>query len=413
MSIIGRLLGRKKEEKRETNSLNISAFDRPRYRVTRQGIDRFDINEREFGVASYYGPVHRSIALITHSLSSLLSSKHLYISDERGEPISKVSRMRMLRLFRNTMNEGETTAKDFWSAAFCNLLLTGNSLIYIQDRERFLFRLASPVHSQSRRNQRGRLFYDLTLEDTGEVVSAPVNDVIHLRMTPTSDLGGTRWGMSPTKVLATHTEIGMNADEYVNKLIGNGPFSLDNKILHSEMGLTNAQVAKLKESVKKKNEEGGPVVTIGDLTIYDIIVGGGIPGSILETRTQEIELIAQYYGIPAPLMGVNLTQWGSGIETLTKIYASSCLEVYLSAALAQLSLRLLSENEYFDIPDTAKSKIAQESVAPLIMAVNGDAQRDAVMSVREIRNDILGYPGDLDQDDRQNEFTINREVQVS
>ncbi len=348
------------------------------------------------GVSQYQGSIRRCVALISHSLSSMMASKSLYVCDMDEQPVISRSRNRMLRDLRRTVDSEETTSKDFWAAAFCDLLLTGNALILIQSREPLLFRLADPAQSSTSREPGRPLMYTLKMMDDGTERRVSVRQVLHLRADPTEMRNGVRWGLSPDDVIDQYSDTGLAAERYSYDIVRNGPFALDNKIIHYDGVAPDNLREQALNMAEERQEDGGPAVMslpIGS-AIMDVNASANIHQVISGLADQNVEHVARYYGVPAPLLGLNLTQWGSGIEMLIKAYTASCLEVYLSTTLAQMSLRLLQPSERFDIPGIAKSRIAQENIAELINVTNGDAQRQAILTPKEIRNTILGVPGD-------------------
>ena len=97
--------------------------------------------------------------------------------------------------------------------------------------------------------------------------------------------------------------------------------------------------------------------------------------------------------MPAPLLGVNLTQWGEGIEQLAKLYYRFGARHHLDRLLAPFQSVLLRSGQRFRVDTTEFLRGDATSLQKTMISLRGDAQRPAVATREELRH-IAGLPVD-------------------
>ena len=75
-------------------------------------------------------------------------------------------------------------------------------------------------------------------------------------------------------------------------------------------------------------------------------------------REFQVQEIAKVYGVPAPLLGVDVTEWGQGIEQLAKLFWRFGARQHLERFLAPFQNRLLRPGDRFHVDTTDLSEAA-------------------------------------------------------
>ena len=66
-------------------------------------------------------------------------------------------------------------------------------------------------------------------------------------------------------------------------------------------------------------------------------------------REFQVEEIAKVYGVPAPLVGVQVTEWGAGIEQLSKLFWRTGERLHIERFLAPFQNSLLLPGDRFHV----------------------------------------------------------------
>ena len=101
------------------------------------------------------------------------------------------------------------------------------------------------------------------------------------------------------------------------------------------------------------------------------------------------------YGIPAPLLNVQVTNWGRGIAELARLFYQFGGRYHLSAFLGAWRQVLLAPGERFRINEAVVTRGAPRELAGLIRVLQGDAQREALGTRQELR-ELAGLQREAD-----------------
>ena len=92
-------------------------------------------------------------------------------------------------------------------------------------------------------------------------------------------------------------------------------------------------------------------------------------------RDGQINEICRIYGIPGPIVGQNVTQWGSGIENLARLFWKYGLKQHMERILDPLEFKLFSPGKYFKINEAEIIRGDSVSIAQMVVAAQGVANQ--------------------------------------
>ena len=110
-------------------------------------------------------------------------------------------------------------------------------------------------------------------------------------------------------------------------------------------------------------------------------------------REFQVEEVAKVFGVPAPLVGVQVTEWGAGIEQLSKLFWRTGERLHIERFLAPFQNILLRPGDRFHVNTIDFLRGDSAAIKEMIMALQGDAQRAPVATREELR-DIAGLTVD-------------------
>lgn len=186
-----------------------------------------------------------------------------------------------------------------------------------------------------------RVEYDYTRPDGGVITIAP-EDMFHLRYGLSAD-GIT--GLSLVKQAAEAIGLAIQTDKAASRLFRNGmivggvmavkgklsPEAFDR--LKSQMAEREGASQAHKWIVAEEGLEAKP------------FSGSGKDSERLDTAKHQIEEIARPFGVPRPLLGVDDTSWGSGIDVLGQFFVRYALNPWFEAWQQAIERSLLTDEE--------------------------------------------------------------------
>lgn len=187
--------------------------------------------------------------------------------------------------------------------------------------------------------------------DTGETILAQA-DVLHIRVDSDDGLVG----VSRLKMAEDSVGLSRSAMQSLSRIYARG-VSAGGALIHPAKLSPDAR-ANIRSSLENYSgsanagkwmllEEGIAPHPFG-LTAVDAETNA--------TRAHQVEDIARFFGIPRPLLGMDDTSWGSGIEQLAILFVRFALMPYLNAWEQALDCALLTRQEkqdgyYFDFDE--------------------------------------------------------------
>ena len=111
-------------------------------------------------------------------------------------------------------------------------------------------------------------------------------------------------------------------------------------------------------------------------------------------RVHQAQEVAAAYGVPPPLIGMVVTEWGQGIAELARMFYRFGAKQHAERFLAPFQTRLLRPGDRFPYrSDRSAARQHRTRSASSLMAVQGDAQRTPIATLTELRR-IAGLTAD-------------------
>ena len=352
-------------------------------------------------LASSYATVFRCVTLLAGIIAELIVAG-ARVEDRDHRTVRSRQATRALDLLRETPDD-ISSAHAWLEDVITDYLLDGNAVVFMEGPAQgpTKLRLMESWGARAHTSSGGVPVYEARESDfeSSNLEMAPVQRVLHTRWPRlTGRRTGTSWrgrwfAAPPVQVLQTAISTGIQADRYVAEYFGGATGS--EGAVRSRIGIVYPDAPK--EEVQKtilksiqgytKSRKplllfGGPTVTALKETPQD--------ADAMKLREFQVREVGRAYGVPAPVLGENVTQWGQGIEQLARLFYRFGVRQHLGRVLASFGLRLLPAGERFMIDETELLRGDTEAISKLITATGGDAQRDRVLRVEEQRR-LLGF----------------------
>lgn len=176
----------------------------------------------------------------------------------------------------------------------------------------------------------------------GERVLLSPRDVFHLR---SMSMDGVR-GISLVRQAADAIGLAIAADLALSRLYKNGSFV--DGVLTTAQKLSNQSFDRLRESWDSRYsgaENAGRTPILEEGLDYKTVGPSAKDAQSHETRGRQIEEIARIFGVPRPLLMMDETSWGSGIDVLGQFFVRYGLNPWFEAWQQSVERSLLTEDE--------------------------------------------------------------------
>jgi HK97 family phage portal protein len=230
--------------------------------------------------------------------------------------------------------------------------------------------------------------------DGGSVILQQ-DEVFHLRG-PLSDDGIT--GMAIVKQAAEAIGLAIQSEQASARIFKNGVMA--GLVLTHPKGLSQKAFDNLKESLSAREGADGAYKTLILEDGLSVASGPGVTSSAkdaqaLEQRGHQIEEIGRAFGVPRPLLGMDDTSWGSGIDVLGQMFVQYGLNPWFEAWQQAIERDLLSEEEaeiyQAKFNPAALLRGSMQAQAEFFAKALGSAVQPAWMVPEEVR-DALDLP---------------------
>jgi HK97 family phage portal protein len=121
-------------------------------------------------------------------------------------------------------------------------------------------------------------------------------------------------------------------------------------------------------------------------------VMSAIDAQLDETRRRQIEEIGKVFAVPRPLLNVDDTSWGSGVEQLSMLFVSYTLNPWFKIWEDSLQLACLDESEWgtvvLDFDDRQLLRGSMKDQADFYAKALGSGGHKPWMEANEVREDL-------------------------
>jgi HK97 family phage portal protein len=244
------------------------------------------------------------------------------------------------------------SASIYWRSIVSDMLSNGNGVSWIERRGAMPVRLHFVPWSRAgirldRILDEPTQVYTLTLDD-GRVIQAHQDDVLHIPGSP-------RWeifrAMSPLTAYAMAVGIGISADAFAKAYFDNGS-SPDGYISYpGGISKTEQQSKEIRNHWMSKfgaeNRFAGPAVLTDGGEFKEIRINAA-DAQLLDTRKFSGEDIsARVFGVAPILLGYGdkSSNWGTGIEQLTRAFVEFTLGPHLKAIEEEVNYKVIRDEK--------------------------------------------------------------------
>ena len=351
-----------------------------------------------------YAALLRAVTLIAGVVAQLVCGGSLSVVDMDGKRRKSRRVEAALELMTWSPDGGETTARAFVEDCISDYLLDGNALIVPSMSDSGLptrLRRMLPWDSDILWSKNGERLYRVSPVDTRQVPTEyfAARDVLHVRWPRVLRHGRTRstregFALAPVVAMRPALTIGLQGDRYIRRWFTEGAHNklhVDFQPAEGAQPPTSDQRRELRDWVREYAESRKPLVTFGakssriDDTPQD--------KAAADLRVHQAQEISATYGVPPPLVGMMVTEWGQGIAELARLFFRFGAKQHLERFLAPFELRLLRKGDRFHVDTTDLLRGNPDEIAKLVMALQGDSQRKPVATRTELRR-IGGLPTD-------------------
>lgn len=338
----------------------------------------------------------RCLSLGASVTAQLIQSPELRVQDRDGKTVSNKGTKRLIRIMTE-LPDGVLDAYNYWTRVSYDYLTFGNALQTVRrsgnNPSRLVRMLPDGFKVHDVKNGEG-LVYELNYCATGngatEIDEYPFTSVIH-SMWPIPAGKGQYCGASPINLINRAIEIALKSDKYVDDFFEGGPTGA----LRSRTAITippNSSINEIKEFLENMEASANnrtPAILLDGMTLQNF-KDDPADDELTKLREFQVREISRVYGFPAPLVGEQVTQWGSGIEELARLAWKFGFRQFVDAILNPLSARLLPWGQRFAINEVELLRGDTKALTDLIdKMLNHNAMR-----ISEARN-ITGLPADM------------------
>lgn len=280
--------------------------------------------------------VFRCVSLISFAIGML--PLHLRYKDTK-EKATEHSAFRVLHRRPNAWQ----TAFEFRSLMQQRALTHGNSYARKVRTGNRIVQLVpfDPALTTVEQNSDWTLQYRYRRPNGGELV-LPARDVFHLRF-GLSENGYE--GLSLVAKAAEAIGLAIQTEKAAARLFRNGVIA--GGILSAKKRLSQEAYDRLKASLEERR---GAANAHRDMILEEDMdyKGGAQSGrenQHLETRKHQIEEVARPFGVPRPLLAVDDTSWGSGVDVLGQLFVRYGLNPWFTAWEQAIERDILTDSE--------------------------------------------------------------------
>ena len=370
------------------------------------GVDLFDNYSvglgglRDIRNASLAFPTYfRVISLCSGVIAQLLSGGSLRIRGRDGELVKTDKARRILDLFEHSP-DGVTPAHNWIEDWAIDLLVEGNALCEVVKGYRGAvigLKRLSVWDANTVAASDGTTVYrarEIGARYTNDFQEIAEMNVMHSRWgraaRHSASQSANRWNFAPAPVrlMRTSLEVGLAGDKAIMEWFQGQKANVG---IAFKGRLTPEQYKQVQSQIVASTDRRRPLLVGADATFTNL-QNNAADKDQAALREFQVSDVARIYGVPGPIVGQAVTQWGQGIETLSKLFWKFGVRQHMNRLMAAAKKSLLQPGQRFEVDPTELLRGDIADIATLITAVSGDAQRDQVATTEEMRN-WMGLPG--------------------
>jgi len=351
----------------------------------------------------------RSVSLISESIGMLPLNLMA-----KGDEKAYASEHAAHRLCKVRPNEYQGPYK-FKSTMQLRALLHGNAYARIIWRGNTPARLI-PLDSSKvtpKLNDDFTVRYEYQRPDGG-LITLAAREVLHLADLADDEHG--LIGLSRVKKAREAIGLALQAQKAAARVFKNGVMA--GGALSYPRKLDDQQIKNIRESLEARyagTENAHKWMVLEDGITAEKWANSAKDSELGESRDHQIEEIARAMGVPRPLLMMDDTSWGTGIEQLGIFFIQYGLQHWFNIWEDELALKLLTEKErelyYFKVNEHALLRGTLKDQADFFAKALGSGGSRPFMKSNEVRDRLdLPKSDDPDADSLQSTLTRNTNV---
>ena len=339
-------------------------------------------------LAAEYNTLFRCVTLISSIIADMVSNT-IHVRDWDGNRVRNTGRW--ITRFRDSPDDmipAHTWLEDYVS----DYILSGNA-ICVRTEGAMLQRI-NPDTASPRETNYGIVYQgEQAYLNGGATEMYPISRVIHSRWGHfSSKKSGTPLNLfarAPISSMGKSIALGMETDRWVRNYFdsNDGASKSDMVVTYPEEMPVDMQ-DKFMAALRKYSQGRKPMALFGNPSVHNLKQSPQ-DADALKLREFQVREVARFLGVPAPLLGENVTQWGEGIEQLARLFWKFSVKGHLFRILKPFSWKLLPEGHEFAVDETELLRGDAEALSKIIIATKGSTQAHPIMSRREQRS-LLG-----------------------
>lgn len=326
--------------------------------------------------------VLRCVSLISRSIGMLPTNPYRYGGNK--EIAKDHPAYRLLRLKPNDWQ----TPMEFKSQIELSVLLNGDGYARIVRAGTRPIRLIPLDYDKvtARLRSDWRMEYDVT-DAEGRIQTLQSHEVFHLR---DISLDG-ETGLSRRKMAREAIRLALKAQEAANRVFETGVMAGGS--IQSPNVLSDQAFNRLRDSMRENHsgaENAGSWMILEEGATANQFSTTSADAQGLESRNHQIEEVARTYGVPRPLLMMDDTSWGSGIEQLAIFFIQFTLAERFVAWEQALARSLLADSElgqvYFKFNERALMRGTLKDQSDFFAKALGSGGHQPWMTANEVRD---------------------------
>lgn len=232
--------------------------------------------------------------------------------------------------------------------------------------------------------------------DTGGQITLDQSEVLHLRELSPDGV----CGLSRRKLSSNVIELARSAESAASNVFKTGVMA--GGAIEVGAAMSDQAYKRIKDSLDNNYsgvENANKWMVLEEGAKANKFTSTARDGQQIENRNHQIEEIARLYGVPRPLLMMDDTSWGSGIEQLAIYFIQFTLAPRFTAWEQALSRSLLTDSEqeqfYFKFNERALMRGTLKDQADFFAKALGAGGHQPWHTANEVR-DLAEYPADPD-----------------
>lgn len=343
-----------------------------------------------------YATLYRCISLLSSVAAQQLTQGNIRIVDNDHKIVKSPQAKMIEDKFNSSVDGGRSASFTWFEDWMTEYLLDGNALAKIHKGpnnsfgylERLISWDAETVDTTSgndftyRARRADTVIADYRYHGRRSIAHARWPRLIRLS-------GGTshrsRFAYSPIILMRPAIEIGLRSDQFIKRWYEEGGSHRSQLGVSFQQPLTAQQRAEITKYLGDRKRGSREPIVMGQGAVFTNLQNNAATQTQAELRKFQVEELGRIYGVPAPILNDNITQWGGGIEALVKMFWRFGARQHIERLLAPLQLAMLPAGQRFMMDDTDILRGDVTAIAALITATTGDAQRMPIVTTEEAR----------------------------